>query len=315
MLVVAFNDTYNIKNSKEPQNKKSQIMESNPLLEVAVYRSHLNEVENTPVEEYLVGVVASEMYVDYELEALKAQAVAARTYIYKQMISDTKENVPEGAIVTDTEMHQVYKNRTELKEQWGTDFNLRIKKIEEAVKSTEGKILTYNNQPIDAAYFSTSNGYTENSEEYWISKLPYLRSVESPWDKTSPKYIESVKISVGEFENKLGVKLKNDTSVGQIISKTTGDRVALVDINGKEFTGREIREHLGLKSSDFEWERKGNQIIITTKGLGHGVGMSQYGANSMAQEGKNFKEIIDYYYKDINISNADKFLTYISAKQ
>ncbi len=282
---------------------------------IPVYRSQAKVVETIPLEEYIVGVVASEMPAEFELEALKAQALAARTYIVKQLLSGKSVGVPEGAVVTDTQMHQVYKNNEELKKQWGADYDWKIQKISEAVAATKGRILTYNNQPIDATFFSTSNGFTENSEAYWSDALPYLQSVESPWDVKSPKFRDRKVYSISEFEQKLGVKLKNDGSVGKILERTPGKRVGLVDINGKKLTGREVREKLELKSTDFSMELKGDQIVVTTEGNGHGIGMSQYGANFMAEEGKNYKDIVTYFYKGIEVAEAEKFLATYTAKQ
>ncbi|KXG08485.1 stage II sporulation protein D [Anoxybacillus rupiensis] len=286
-----------------------------PHVEVAVYRSKEKQIEHIPLEQYVIGVVAAEMPADFELEALKAQALAARTYIVKQMLNDQPISLPKGANVTDTVMHQVYYSDDELKRLWGADYNWKIKKITEAVQATEGQIVTYNNVPIEASFFSTSNGYTENSEAYWGNAFPYLKSVASPWDKDSPKFYNQTAMSVSEFEQKLGVTLPKDGSVGNLLGRTPGKRVEAVQINGKKLTGREVRERLGLKSTDFTWMRKGNEIIITTKGYGHGVGMSQYGANFMAKTGKTYDEIIKYYYRGVSISSATAFLNKLTAKK
>lgn len=277
-------------------------------VQVSVFRTSKNEIEKLPLEQYVVGVVASEMPADFEHEALKAQSLTARTYIVRHLLAEKNISLPKGADVGDTQLHQVYKNDEDLKKIWGSDYNWKINKIRKAVYETKGQIIVYNNQPITAAYFSTSNGYTENSEYYWTNAIPYLKSVASPWDLQSPKYSDKKVLTVKEFEQKLGVKLNNSAKIGEIVSRTPGNRVAKVNISGKEFTGREIREKLELRSTDFTWERKGDQIIITTKGFGHGVGMSQYGANGMAKEGKTYKEIIQYYYKGVEITEASKFL-------
>ncbi|WP_017756579.1 stage II sporulation protein D [Calidifontibacillus oryziterrae] len=279
-----------------------------PTLEVAVYRSNTKKIDKIMLEDYVKGVVASEMPAEFELEALKAQALTARTYIVKQMVTNEQISTPEGADVTDTVIHQVYKSPAELKQIWGAaDYEWKMARISEAVEATKGQIITYKNEPITASFFSTSNGYTENSEDYWKNSFPYLRSVESPWDTASPKFQNQAVISVPDFEKKLGVKV-SDQLVGKVIARTKGNRVAKVDINGKIFEGREVRELLGLKSSDFTWKKQGNQIIITTKGYGHGVGMSQYGANGMATEGKSFEDIITHYYQGTTISNVDPYL-------
>ncbi|MGO4889175.1 stage II sporulation protein D [Anaerobacillus sp. MEB173] len=281
-------------------------------LTVTVFRSEREKLEEVPLEQYVMGVIASEMPANFEIEALKAQALTARTYIIRQMLNPGDINLPEGATVTDTVMHQVYHNKEELKELWGQDYEWKIARITEAVATTRGQILTYNNDPITATFFSTSNGYTENSEDYWQSQIPYLRSVESPWDKVSPKFNSEQVISVSDFERKLGVSLPSDGSIGKITGRTKGGRVSNVDINGVQFSGREIREKLELQSSDFSWSRNGDMVVINTKGWGHGVGMSQYGADGMAKEGKTYQEIVKHYYQGVEITTAEPYVAKIN---
>lgn len=314
LLVLPFSSEKNTleagKNSPHPSPDTAEAATTlqEPELEVAVYRSKTKKIDKIELEDYVKGVVASEMPAEFELEALKAQALTARTYIVKQMLTKEQISAPAGAVVTDTVIHQVYKSPDELKQAWGAaDYAWKMDRIKEAVEATKGQIITYDNAPITASFFSTSNGFTENSEDYWKNPFPYLRSVESPWDEASPKFEDQVVMSIADFEKKLGVKV-NDAAIGKITARTKGNRVAKVNINGKTFEGREIRETLSLKSSDFTWKKQGNQVIITTKGYGHGVGMSQYGANGMATEGKNFQDIITHYYQGTAISNVDPYL-------
>ncbi|GAE36836.1 stage II sporulation protein D [Halalkalibacter akibai] len=274
---------------------------------VAVFRTSLDSVETVPLEEYVMGVVSSEMPVAFELEALKAQAVAARTFILKLMLSPNTTKVPQGAIATDTVTHQVYRNMPELRELWGNDYEGRISKVMEAVLSTKGEILTYDGEPITASFFSTSNGYTENSEDYWKEEISYLRSVESPWDGVSPRFNGKKEVSIEEFEKKLSVSLPSDGTVGTIVERTKGGRVAKVNINGVELSGRDIRELLDLDSSDFSWQRIGGTVVFETRGLGHGIGMSQYGAEGMAKEGSTYEDILNHYYHGTTIDTFDKF--------
>lgn len=282
---------------------------------VAVYRSSLSKIENVQLENYLVGVVAAEMPAEFNEEAIKAQALTARTYIVKKMLTQDYIGVPKGAQVNDTTLNQAYLSDDQLRKNWGVDYDWKRKKILDAVRATSGQILTYNGEAITATFFSTSNGFTENSEDYWPNSYPYLRSVSSPWDKNSPKFNAQKVFSVRDFETKLGVKIGNSNKIGNITGFTAGKRVAKVDFNGKTLSGREIRDKLDLKSSDFRWERKGDNIIITTKGYGHGVGMSQYGANGMAEEGKNYKDIVKYYYKGVEVTSAENMLATITAKK
>ncbi|WP_394187027.1 stage II sporulation protein D [Metabacillus halosaccharovorans] len=315
LLVTPFMEQSKGKLGEELTVAKSEVpvLAESPL-DVPVYRSQTKQIESIPLEEYVIGVVASEMPAEFETEALKAQALAARTYITKQLMNGPI-STPDGAAVTDTQMHQVYKNPEELKAIWGDEYESKLQKITAAVAATQGKILTYQDQPIDASFFSTSNGYTENSEAYWTEAIPYLKSVKSSWDKNSPKFYDKKVITIKDFESTLGVKLDTSSgTVGKITELTPGKRVAKVDINGKQFTGRQIREELGLRSSDFTWEIKGDSVVIETKGFGHGVGMSQYGANFMAEDGKTYEEIIAHYYNGTKVSEAEPFLSKYTAK-
>ncbi|WP_404455813.1 stage II sporulation protein D [Virgibacillus necropolis] len=278
-----------------------QLKTSDSPFSVAVMRASSEQVEDIPLEEYVAGVVASEMPAGFELEALKAQALAARTYVVSHMLHQ-----PENAdsTVTDTVQHQVYKDEQELRRIWGTDFDWKMTKINKAVAETKGEILTYKEEPIEPAFFSTSNGYTENSEDYWPNKFAYLRSVPSPWDKNSPEFLEQKTIPITEVEEELAIDIPSSEKLSLKISRTDGKRVDQIKIADKTFSGRDVREKLELRSSDFTIEKKNDHLIFTTEGYGHGVGMSQYGANGMAKEGKGYKEILTYYYQGVKISKV-----------
>lgn len=301
--------------SIEKKGSEKKVNSSKTNIAIPVYRSVTKQVENIPLEKYVVGVVASEMPIEFKEEALKSQALAARTYIVRQLTENSVVNSPKGSLVDDTQMFQVYQNNKELKQLWKGNYEKNIKKITGAVADTQGQIITYDNKPIDASFFSTGNGYTENSEEYWENKIPYLRCTQSPWDKDSSKYKSQKVIPVERFEKLLNVSLPSDGSVGVITKRTEGKRVASVLIGSKKFTGKEIREKLGLRSSDFSWTRMNGNIIINTKGYGHGVGMSQYGANGMAKEGKTYESIIKHYYKGVKIEDDDKYLSKTTVKK
>ncbi len=299
-----------LKEPKKQVEKKAELQTT-----IQVYRHSQKKVETIDLEDYVAGVVAAEMPANFELEALKAQALTARTFIVKALTAKTKKDIPEGADITDTVNDQVYMNTKELKVSWGNKYQTNMTRIKEAVSATKGQLLTYNKELITPSFFSTSNGYTENSEDYWPNALPYLRSVKSPWDEKSPKYLSETTISLSEFEHLLNVKIDSNEDVGKIIQRTDGNRIGEIEIGGKRMTGKKVRELLGLKSSDFSWYKKGDQVIITTKGYGHGVGMSQYGANGMAESGKSYKDIIAYYYKDVKISEATAYLPTYTAKK
>ena len=281
---------------------------------VPVYLAKLRSVDRVPLEAYVRGVVAAELPIAFELEAMKAQALAARTYVVRRMSQRDFSGVPvKDAIVTDTVAHQVFWTIDEMKRQWGDQFAANFDKVTKAIQQTEGLILTYEGQPIQATFFSTSNGYTENAADYWGVAQPYLRSVPSPWDRAlSPNYRETVTFTLQQFAQKLGLSQTisaSTMSTGmRILSTTEGHRIAKIRIGGTTFTAREVREKLGLNSTQFEWRWRGNTIELTTTGYGHGVGLSQWGANGMAKEGKTAEQIVRYYYSGISIENGDSFI-------
>lgn len=277
---------------------------------VEVMRSASDDIEDVPLETYVARVVASEMPADFELEALKAQALAARTYIVNHILYQEDDRDSD---VSDTTEHQVYQNDEELRAQMKDEFHDKMAKIEEAVAATEGEIITYDDDIITPAYFSTSNGYTENAGDYWDDDIPYLRSVDSHWDKDSPKYLDQKVMTAEEVENALGVSVPNDDSFS--ITHTDSGRVEAIELGDETLSGREVREALELRSSDFSVEQKNDHFIFKTKGFGHGIGMSQYGANGMAEEGKSYKDIITHYYHDVTISQlSDTAPTLVAGK-
>lgn len=295
--------------------KNGTIEESDALDEqlVRVYLTKDKRIETVPLEVYVQGVLAGEMPIEFELEALKAQAIAARTYIVRRIaLKDATGIAAEQGDVTDTIEHQVYIPIVKLDRKWsGEAKKVNLAKLKRAVAETKGLIITYENEPIQASFFSTSNGYTENSEDYWEHKLPYLRSVTSPWDaEISPRYKETIELTKQEFYSKMGFSGNHATAKPaiKVIDRTEGKRIKSIKINGKSFSGREVRERLNLASSQFTWKIKKNDIIITTYGFGHGVGMSQWGANGMAQEGNKAEDIVRYYYSGTKVEKASKIL-------
>lgn len=256
-------------------------------------------IKNVNIEDYIIGVVAAEMPASFEPEALKAQAVAARTYA---MYKKETRNLDYDLIIGTKD--QAYQTNEELLKKWGVSFFKNYLKVRDAVLATEGEILTYNGQTINAFYFSMSNGYTENVESVFKSDLPYLKSVPSTWDNESIKNYEFTKtISKEDFCKSLEIPCDNIKI--ENIQKTSSNRVASLTINDKTFLGTKVRNLLGLRSTDFTIECLDNDIKITTKGYGHGVGMSQYGANGMAKENHNYKEILNYFYQNTEISKIN----------
>ena len=260
---------------------------------IKVKNEATGEIKEIPFEKYIIGVVAGEMPASYELEALKAQAVAARSYALYHMNGKEYD-------VTNTTSSQVYLEENELKEKWKKDYEKNSKKIETAIAQTNGEYLTYNGEKVDAMFFAVSTGKTENSEEVFISKLPYLRSVSSTWDEKSPVFTDSVTMSIDDFYKNLNFPYDDNLKI-EIIEKTSTGRIKKLKINEQEINGREFQTKLKLRSNYFEIIKTDNKITINTKGYGHGVGMSQFGANEMAKEGNDYKKILKHYYQGTEI--------------
>ncbi len=258
---------------------------------VTVYRSN-GKVEKIELEEYLIGVVAGEMPASFSSEALKAQAIIARTYTLKAIKTHKK--------LTDTVSTQVYKDNSQLKSMWKTSYKAYYNRIRSAVNETKGLTVKYNGNYIEALYFSTSNGYTENAENVFTNAFPYLQTVESTWDKNVSSYLKTVTLNYQEVLKKLGIEDRNASI--EIISRNKSNRVSKIRVGNQEYSGAKFRTLLSLRSADFDIIQEENTLKITTRGFGHGVGMSQYGANEMAKLGKTYKQIIQHYYKGVTIS-------------
>lgn len=301
IVKLPFGMTEEIPTTPEEDTQQETIDKADDSVEVSIERADSTEVEKVPLEEYVISVVASEMPADFKEEALKAQAVAARTYIINHL---NQQDDPE-AIVTDSTEHQVYKNTAELEEQWGEEFEWKMDKITSAVLATEGEVITYDDEPITPTFFSMSNGYTEDAEAYWGNELPYLKSVESKWEASHPNFKEQVIISFQDMSEKLDIPLQIGEQPALAMTRTESNRVKELKIDDATFTGKDIREKLGLRSNDFSIKQQNDHFIFTTKGYGHGVGMSQYGANGMAEDGKTYKNILNYYYQDVEINTLE----------
>ncbi len=258
---------------------------------VTVYRKN-GSVVKLELEEYLIGVVASEMPASFNSEALKAQAIVARTYALKR--------ISENKTLTDTVSTQVYKDNTELKNLWKNDFNKYYSKVKNAVESTKGIVLTYNGAYIDAVYHSTSNGMTEDAIYVWGNDIPYLKSVESKSDKNVSSYKREVTFTYEKLSNALNTEINKDTTF--VLERNSSGRVTNVKVNDIKIKGTTFRSLLGLRSTDFTIELASDSVIITTYGYGHGVGMSQYGANSLANMGYSYKSILSHYYQNISFT-------------
>ena len=264
---------------------------------IRVKRVNGGSIDSIGLEEYIVGVLAGEMPIYFELEALKAQAVAARSYALKRM----EYNKNNEYDVVDSIMNQVYLDRDYLKEAWGSSYTSNINKLIRAVNETSGEYLDYDGGIADALFFSTSNGYTENSDVVFSVDVPYLKSVDSKWDESvSSVFHSSITISVSDFLQKMKISNSDKVVFSDIVKSDTG-RVISININGVDFKGMDVYNNLGLKSLDFSLEQVGSNVVINTSGYGHGVGMSQYGALGMAKNGYNYRDILFHYYTGVTI--------------
>lgn len=278
-------------------NKKEIELNYESNMIIRVKRLSSGEIEYLPFEDYIVGVLAGEMPIYFEKEAFKAQAVAARSYALKKM----EYNKDSEYDVVDSVLNQVYLDNLYLTDAWGSEYVSNINKLREAVNETSLEYLDYNGEVVDALFFSTSNGYTENSSLVFNIDLPYLQSVSSMWDSSTSSAFRSTKsMSLTSFYSLLGLEY-SDTFDFKVLKRSSTNRILSLSINGQEFTGRELYDSLGLKSTDFSLVKDGDNVIINTVGYGHGVGMSQYGAQGMALEGYSYDEILSHYYVGTSI--------------
>jgi stage II sporulation protein D len=260
------------------------------------------ETSEVDIEEYLIGVVAAEMPASFHIEALKAQAVAARTYIFNKE-GESSEQHPQADVCTDSTHCKAWLSYDQLAAANGQDWiDGYYDKIKQSVSETEGIVMLYNAEPIQAVFHSTGSGKTENAEDVWGNSVPYLVSVDSPGDLESPKYKTEVNMKITEaadlISNFCGEKI--EFTVGDI-QKAGSGLVKEIMIGGKAFSGNDIRTALSLPSSNFEIIVEGEQVLITVLGFGHGVGLSQYGANYLAEHGKTYDEILKQYYTGVTV--------------
>lgn len=264
---------------------------------ITVMSSATGQTTELEMREYLIGCVAAEMPPDYHEEALKAQAVVS--YTYAKRITDSSAD-----FISDSPMmHQGYASKQERLDDWGADFEKNEQRIASAVDEVMGQTVTYNGEAALTVYHSISAGQTQSAESLWGENYPYLQSVPGEGDKLSPDFISVESFTPGEFSEKLEISEEAEISVGEI--KTENGYVTSAVISGKTFTGAEIREALELKSNSFEIECTNEKVTVTCKGHGHGVGMSQYGADYMARQGSTWQEILLHYYPSTVIAQAN----------
>ena len=255
--------------------------------------------EQVELDTYLVGVVLAEMPAEFETEALKAQAVAARTYTAKAMKTGGKHG--DGSVCTNASCCQAYIAEDTYLSEGGTEENLE--KVRNAVLNTSGYVLTYEEELIEATYFSCSGGSTEEAAAVWGTDYPYLRAVSSPGEETAAHFSDTVCFTAAQFQEKTGCSLTGDPAGWfETEAYTPGGGIDTIVICGKRYTGVQLRQMLGLPSTAMTISAEGDTITIVTRGYGHRVGMSQYGADAMAVTGCNFIEILAHYYPGTELS-------------
>ncbi|MDE6658031.1 MAG: stage II sporulation protein D, partial [Oscillospiraceae bacterium] len=270
-----------------------------------------NKILEVSVRDYVIGAVGAEMPVSFETEALKAQAVAAHTYAERQVIlAENRSDLNGADFSNDPNQYQAFYTTQQLQELYGDNFNTYYEKLCQAVDSVLPEILFYDNQPIIAAFHAMSSGKTESAQNVWGNDIAYLQSVDSSSDTSAPKYQQEISYTPDQVQELLtsahtGLILGTDTEhwFGEPTYSDAGT-VLQIPVGTSIFTGQELRNIFSLRSASFEITYQDKNFIFTTHGYGHGVGLSQYGANAMALQGSNYREILAYYYPDTILKTA-----------
>ena len=274
----------------------------------SIYINILNSsgrIEKIELETFICGVVAAESPASFADEALKAQAVAARTYVLSHCQPYGENRHDNAAVCCDSSHCQAYASDDELKQRWGKKYEEYRNKITAAVADTAGIILCWQKEIAQAPFFSTCGGHTENAESCWGKYFPYLISVNCGYCGASPRFSACRSFTLAEAAAFLEAEI-NDLYNMRTESYTPGGRISLLSVGGKQYTGTEIRSRLGLDSATFNWLIFADDITFTTIGYGHGVGMCQYGANGMAENGYNYQDILAHYYPGTSLADINR---------
>ena len=280
---------------------------------VKILFTEKDKVEEISMEDYMIGAVLAQMPAEFEEEALKCQSVLTHTYILRRKI--TAQNNPDkslkGADISDdSSLYQSYFTKEQAKKFYGDDYENAYKKIASAVKEVKNKILTYDNEPIIVAFHAISSGSTESAENMWGEKIPYLISVDSSWDIKNDSFEKTTAFTDDEFSARLSsafpeVKFAELKENSLKVEKTSDCGTVLsLKINDQTLTGTEFANALSLPSPCFTFDCKNDTYTINTKGYGHLVGMSQYGANYMAKDGKDYTEILSHYFPETTLKDS-----------
>ncbi len=311
LLVITLSSMFSGQNVKGIEKREAEVKKDENETMITVLFHKTGEINTVDLEEYLEGVVPAEMPPSFNFEALKAQAVAARTYIINRQGFENEQH-KNATVCTDSTHCKAYMTDEDARLKWGIEWDKTYRhKIERAVLETKGQIVTYNDEPISAVFHSTSSGKTENSEDVWQNPLPYLRSVVSEGEEKSPRYTSEVSVSCEEFKNKiksLDYSVEFDKNpqkwIGDIIYNESGS-VKSICVGTGEFKGTQIRSAFSLRSSNFKIKIDDNSVLFSVTGNGHGVGMSQYGANYAAENGYTYEQILKKYYSGVEIKTMN----------
>lgn len=280
---------------------------------LSVFDTSSGKTVDMPLEEYVAGVVLSEMPVSFHAEALKAQAVAARTYALEKSKAyggDGCSKHPEADVCTSSACCQGYVSESRVREKYEDDAENAIRIAREAVESTAGEAVFFRGHPICAMYHASSGGHTEDAENVYASAVAYLRGVESPGEEAYGQYSAQTTVSrddlVNAFKGDESVQLSDNLPLSEqveVLSRSATGRATRVRVGLCAMTGSAFRRKLGLKSANFTMEFSKDAIVFSTLGYGHGVGMSQTGADAMARRGADYREILNWYYTGVEIRN------------
>ncbi len=304
-LIVAFAPmiVFLVKTEAPPDISYTNINSDNS---IRVFQVSTNKILNVNIKEYLIGAVADEMPASFSSEALKAQAVACYTYLKWTLLNS--DNAPNefSDISDDSNTHQGFLTKEQMKEKWGKKYETYLAKIEKAVEEAEGEYIIYNSEPILAVFHGLSSGKTNNSEDIWKSPLPYLISVEAPGDKLSPQLKSENIFTFSEFISLASraaqtAFTEEDIKLVQTPDNNSDGFADSIIIGKKTFSSTDVRSIFSLKSPNFTLEIKNNSLIFTVYGKGHGLGMSQYSADFMARQGSDYKEILMHFYPGTKI--------------